>query len=155
MEIWLVRHGDAVSDHVDPERPLSTEGRREVEAVARAVARNGKVRPGAIIHSGKTRARETAEILAAALGATKALARGDDLAPESDPSVWAERLEGRADVMLVGHLPHMERLVSLLVGAPDDSATARLVTGTVVCLTREARAETWSIAWMVTPALGA
>src|SRR5262245_32137331 len=105
MEVWLVRHGDAVSDRVDPERPLSAEGRGEVAAVARALARGGRVRPTAIVHSGKTRARQTAEILAAALGPPGALERADDLAPEADPTAWAARLDGRSGVMLVGHLP--------------------------------------------------
>src|SRR6185436_20755917 len=99
--VWLVRHGHAVSDQVDPERPLSAEGRTEVEAVARALAKSGRVRPTAIVHSGKTRARQTAEILASALGKTAALERGDDLAPEADPAAWAERLVDRSAVMLV------------------------------------------------------
>jgi phosphohistidine phosphatase len=151
MNIWLVRHGNAVSDTVDPERPLSAEGRREVEAVARVLTRAGGIRPAAVIHSGKTRARQTAEILAGALGVAEALEQADGLAPEADPAVWAKRLEKRSDVMLVGHLPHMEGLVALLVGAPTDAAPARLITGSVVCLTREGRHGPWSIAWMVTP----
>jgi phosphohistidine phosphatase SixA len=53
--------------------------------------------------------------------------------------------------MLVGHLPHLEELVAALVGAPPHTAPARLVTGAVVCLTREDGEATWSIAWMLTP----
>jgi phosphohistidine phosphatase len=150
MKVWIVRHGDAVSDAVDPERPLSSEGRREVAAVARVLSGSGKVRPSAVIHSGKTRARQTAEILAEALD-VRAVERADGLAPESDPSIWAERLEGRDGAMLVGHLPHMEGLVAQLLGAPDDAGLVRLVTGSVVCLVREAGQPTWTIAWLLTP----
>ena len=150
--VWLARHGAAVAGPVDDQRALSTEGRREVEAVARALARSGKVRPMAVIHSGKVRARETAEILAEALGATAALEQADGLMPQAAPSVWADRLAERADVMLVGHLPHMEGLVALLVGSADNPVV-RMVTGSVVCLTREEGHPTWSMTWMVTPTL--
>src|SRR5688572_18696399 len=111
MEIWLVRHGNAMPGKVDAERPLSAEGRSEVEAVARVLARAGGVRPDAVIHSGKKRALQTAEILAGVLRVPDALEQADGLAPESDPAVWAKRVDERAGVMLVGHLPHMEGLV--------------------------------------------
>jgi len=63
MHVYLVRHGDAKSEEVDPERPLSDRGWAEVERVAKHV---GQLRlPLAEIrHSGKLRARQTAETFA-------------------------------------------------------------------------------------------
>ena len=150
-KVWLARHGEAVAGPVDDQRALSATGKQEVEAVARTLARSGKVRPTAVIHSGKVRARETAEILAAALGVTT-LEQADGLAPQAEASVWAERLGTRSEVMLVGHLPHMEGLVARLVGNPDEPVV-RMVTGSVVCLTREEGQPTWSITWMVSPSV--
>ena len=37
MRVYLVQHGDAVPERLDPERPLSAVGRREVHAVARQI----------------------------------------------------------------------------------------------------------------------
>ena len=65
MRLYLVQHGDALPEQVDPERPLSAEGRRDVEAVARLLASAG-TRAVRVAHSGKLRAQQTAEVLAAA-----------------------------------------------------------------------------------------
>jgi phosphohistidine phosphatase len=54
MRLYLVQHGDAIPERVDPERPLSAEGRRDVEAVARLLASAG-TRAVRVAHSGKLR----------------------------------------------------------------------------------------------------
>ena len=61
--LYLVQHGEATKETEDPARPLTEHGRQEVVKVARALAR---VRLGVsvIAHSGKLRARQTAELLA-------------------------------------------------------------------------------------------
>ena len=64
MRLYLVQHGDAIPERVDPERPLSAKGRRDVEAVARLLASAG-TRAVRVAHSGKLRAQQTAEVLAA------------------------------------------------------------------------------------------
>jgi phosphohistidine phosphatase len=51
MRLYLVQHGDAVPERLDPERPLSAAGRREVEAVARLLASAG-ARVAQVVHSG-------------------------------------------------------------------------------------------------------
>src|SRR5688500_9788627 len=63
MRLYLVQHGEAVPEQVDPQRPLSEAGRRDVQAMARLLAGAG-IRPTRIVHSGKRRAQETAELLA-------------------------------------------------------------------------------------------
>src|SRR5688572_29245639 len=35
MRLYLVQHGEAVPEQVDPQRPLSEAGRRDVQAMAR------------------------------------------------------------------------------------------------------------------------
>jgi phosphohistidine phosphatase len=72
-----------------------------------------------VVHSGKTRARQTAEVWGGLLDSE--VEQGDALAPNDDPSTWVARLDAQAgDLMLVGHLPHLARVAGLLLtGAPD------------------------------------
>jgi len=100
--VCLVQHGEAVSEEVDPRRPLSERGRAEVERVASFLARAG-FRVSRIVHSTKLRARETAEILARHLGAPLEEAGG--LEPRADPKPWAEKLQSTGDLQeLAGYL---------------------------------------------------
>ena len=55
MRLLLVQHGEAVSDAVDPRKPLSPAGERDVRALA-AACRLHKLRARDIIHSGILRA---------------------------------------------------------------------------------------------------
>ena len=63
MNLYLMQHGLATSAEENPDRPLSDLGRSEIETVARWLRDTG-VRVGAIKHSGKTRAQQSAELLA-------------------------------------------------------------------------------------------
>ena len=66
MSIFLVQHGKSLSKGQDPEQGLSPQGVEDVKRIA-AVAQGYGVQVGSILHSGKKRAHETAEIFAAAL----------------------------------------------------------------------------------------
>ena len=135
MRAYLVRHGEAKSEDVDPERHLTDRGGQDVRRVATEAVADLDVRPARIFHSGKARARQTAEIWAGLVGAD--VAEGNDLAPNDDPSAWAQRLDGeRGDVMIVGHLPHLERLVGLLVTGDADRAVVGFPAGGLVVVDR-------------------
>src|SRR3954469_7788108 len=109
MRVYLVRHGEAKSEDVDPDRHLTDDGADAVERIARDAVKDSGVRPARIVHSAKARARQTAQIWAGLVGAEVSEAEG--LSPNDDPAVWATRLQDEPDdVMLVGHLPHLERL---------------------------------------------
>jgi phosphohistidine phosphatase len=140
MRLYLVQHGDALPEQTDSERPLSARGRRDVEAVARLLASNA-VRAERVAHSGKLRARQTAELLATALGPGVVLEAMAGLNP-NDPvePVTRSIAEWTSDAMLVGHLPFMGTLVAHLVVGDERKLVAAFVPGTVVCLERgEAR----------------
>jgi len=116
MRVLLVHHADAVGPGVDTQRQLSSLGRRQADEMAKAAAQIGFA-PAAIWHSGKLRARETAEsfLRACAPFAQFKMIRG--LQPE-DPPEWLRdelAVENR-DVLLVGHMPHIARLTALLSG---------------------------------------
>jgi phosphohistidine phosphatase len=151
MDLYLVQHGEAHSEEEDPVRPLTARGRLEVERIARAAARAG-LAPRRIAHSGKLRARETAEILAGALTPAEGVREMPALGPKDDPAAIRSVLEEATDsLMLVGHLPHLCRVASLLlVGDPEREIVAFRMGG-VVCLGRER--EAWRVRFVLTPEL--
>lgn len=145
MRLYLVQHGQAKSEEQDPERPLSENGEREVEGIAVHVT----LKVEEILHSPKLRARQTAGILSAHIGAPAREIEG--IKPLDDPRIAKELVESSGqDLMLVGHLPHLDRLSSLLLTGDDGAGVIRFRMGGVVCLERE---EKWKLAWAIVPGL--
>ena len=149
MEVYLVRHGEATSEAEDPLRPLSQRGRLEVTRVARAAARAG-VSVGIVCHSGKLRARQTAEILAEHLEPGKGTSAIAGLAPHDDPEAARRLIEQATEpVVLVGHLPHLSRLVSLLLVGEPGREIVTLHAGGIAALGR--REAGWRLLWLMSP----
>ena len=114
MRVVLVHHSQAVGPEVDPQRPLSTAGHQHAATLARRLKRDALV-PRAIWHSGKLRARQTAEafLLACAPSAEFKMVRG--LLPDDPPEWLRDELAAEdRDVLLVGHIPNIMRLSALL-----------------------------------------
>jgi phosphohistidine phosphatase len=150
LTCFLVRHGAAAPGADDRERPLTAGGAREVAMVAQALARR-RVAVEEIRHSGLRRARETAEILADALRPAGGVCAVTGLAPDDDPAVAAAELALAAGpVMLVGHLPHLDRLLATLVGPA--AAGIQFSPGTVVGAVREGAS--WRVGLRLVPAGG-
>src|SRR5918999_3869936 len=146
MRLYLVQHGDAVPEQVHAERPLSAAGRRDVEAVARLLASKG-MRAERVAHSGKLRARQTAELLTAALAPGIAPEIMAGLNPNDPVEPLARTIsDWTSDMMLVGHLPFMRKLVARLVAGDERTLVAAFVPGTVVSL-EQGEAGHWAITW--------
>ena len=143
--IYLVQHGKAFDERVDPERSLTPEGIEESRRVATHLAKVG-VKVAVVYHSGKKRARQTAEIFAQVLGARAE--EKDGLNPNDDPAIWAERLSTLDEVMIVGQLPHLSRLASLLVVGNTEVPIVEFRYSGVVALTRTPK---WVVKWLLTP----
>ena len=151
MRLYLVQHGEAKSKEEDPERPLAEKGRKEVSKIARFLNEHTDVRPVAIHHSGKTRAQETAVMLAETISPRQGVSEADGLNPLDDPGIWADRLStADHDTMLVGHLPHLEKLAGRLLCGDEERPVVAFRMGGVVCLTRDETGH-WSLAWMLVP----
>src|SRR2546428_812322 len=118
VHLFLVHHGDAVGPEVDARRPLSTRGQQEVARAAADAAARG-ARPAVVWHSGKLRARQTAEAFWRACNALAEFSATRDLQPD-DPAEWIrDRLRDETrDVLIAGHFYHLPRLVGLLTGGP-------------------------------------
>lgn len=150
MKLYLVRHGEAVSRDVDPERPLSERGRGDVRSVGAQLAKAG-ARASILLHSGRQRARETAELLGPSIGARERTQRDSGIDANDATEPFAREVEQwAADAMVVGHLPFMGKLVSRLVAGDEEASTVGFHAGTAVCLEREG-AGPWSIAWVIHP----
>ncbi|MGE0450730.1 MAG: histidine phosphatase family protein [Vicinamibacterales bacterium] len=119
--LYLVHHGEALDAIVDSRRPLSPRGRVATERLAQEAAERG-VQPAAVWHSGKRRAKETAEIYWRACNALADLAAVRDLQPGDPAGAMRDRIAGEPrDIMIVGHYPHLPALWALLVG--DEATT--------------------------------
>ena len=148
---YLVRHGEAKADMEDSARPLSDRGRDEIQRVARHAAILG-LEVAQIRHSGKVRARQTAEILAGHLAPRLGIRQIEGLAPGDAPDRARAELEAAGEpLMLVGHLPHLSRLVSALVLGDNEEEIIWPDTGTMVCLAKTERG--FRLLWVLTPEL--
>ena len=150
--LYLVQHGEAVSKEIDPDRPLSNEGKDAVMRLATFLSNQG-ISVDRVLHSGKTRARETAEIFAKSIaesGLTEAIS---SINPNDPVEKFVTDIEGlTAPTMIVGHLPFMAKLVSQLILHSDDVALVEYQPGSVVCLNK-AEHNNWIINWMIRPEL--
>jgi len=117
MQLYLMRHGEADSELTDGQRLLSDRRRNDIQRVAALVKANIGITVNTVFHSGKTRARETAQMFSSYVTLSDPIEIDDHLSPNADPEIWKDRLVGeRENLMLVGHLPHLNRLVPLFVG---------------------------------------
>jgi phosphohistidine phosphatase len=150
MSIYLVQHGKNRPKDVDPDKGLSDEGRNEVERIA-TVAEGYGVPVTGIVHSGKTRARQTAEIFDQALAPADGTSAADGMGPLDDVEAFAEGLDPASSRMYVGHLPFMEKLAAYLVTGTSDRPVFKFQNGGIVGLDREPEADTWVIRWALMP----
>ena len=149
MKLYLVQHGDAVDRTVDPDRPLSEQGVHDVKAIA-GVLRAAGIRVDRVWHSGKHRAGQTAAILAGVIAPSMTVEPVDGIRPNDAVAVFAEDADvWDQDTLVVGHLPFMARLVSLLVTGDPEQQLVNYSPGSVVCLER--RATHWIVSWMLRP----
>jgi phosphohistidine phosphatase len=146
MQLFLVHHGDAVGPDIDPQRPLSREGKAHVERVAADAARRG-AKPAVVWHSGKLRAKQTAEAFWRACNPLAELSATRHLQPDDPPAWIAERFHEGRDVLIAGHFPHLPRLLMLLTGASDERA---FPPHGVVALTSDDEGKTWTEVWRLT-----
>ena len=152
MKIYLVQHGEAAAKEVEPERPLTEQGMKEVQRIAGALKRAG-VEVKRVIHSGKLRAQQTAEILAIEIAPRLQLETSDLINPNDNPGAFDLQTDvGNTDAVVVGHLPFMAKLVSHLVTGVESQTLVAYQPGSIVCLELIEK-DNWQINWMLRPEL--
>ena len=148
--LYLMQHGDAVSKDVDASRPLSETGRAQIGRVADLLQSRGH-RPVRVFHSGKLRAKQSAEIVATAFAPNLLCVEMGGLSPMDSPDDLIDELSERTeDLLLVSHMPLVARLVSGLVGGSEDNTIVAFLPGSIACLVRN-EDQSWVIDWFLRP----
>lgn len=151
MRLYLVRHGKAEFGPEEADRKLSERGHADVEAMARHLATQ-ELRVERVIHSTLTRARQTAEILGAALAPKVQLEEMAGIEPWGDVEDFAQAVEGwDQDALVCGHEPFMGLVASLLLVGDPHAEVVAVKTGTVMALERAPLSPRWQLRWMLTP----
>ena len=148
MKLYLMRHGLAKSKHADLQRGLTDRGVREVKHIADHLAKR-HVTADVIWHSGKNRARQTAEIVADHITCSDDIVQRDGILPDDPISPIVGTLGAMTeDVMLVGHLPFIDDLAAQLIGQhPTGCMTS---CAGVMCLRRDDAGQ-WRCEWAIDP----
>ena len=150
MKLYLVQHGEALTKEVDPGRPLSPQGEQDIKRLADFLYRH-EVTVATVVHSGKMRAHQTAEILAEKIllrGEAEAVKGIDPNDPVEDFSRKCRQLKD--DTLVVGHLPFLAKLVSYLTTGNDQPVIVGYVPGSIVCLEMDPD-RNWRVSWMLRP----
>ena len=127
MLLYLVQHAEARSEEDDPRRDLTEKGRMDIEAVSHHLKRL-KVEVKQILHSGKTRAHTTANILGEHLQPSAGVSEAPGLAPMDDPGIWAD----------------------LLMSGNKERSVINFQMGGAVQL-QHMEADQWALDWMIVP----
>jgi phosphohistidine phosphatase len=148
MKTYLVQHGKCVSKEENPERPLSTRGIAEIDVMADVLKSIG-VSVDLLYHSGKKRAVQTAQLILSKIECDR-IGERKGLAPLDDVSdVGGEVQAKKNTLMIVGHLPNLSKLASLLITGNASREVVHFQQGGVLCL--EENEKTWAVKWMLVP----
>ncbi len=147
MQIYLVQHGISNPKDQDPEQGLSPEGEKDARRIAET-AGNYQIPVQGILHSGKKRAEQTARIMSETLNPEISVETAPGLGPLDDVQAWKEKLHELDRFMLVGHLPFMQRLASLLVAGDQENRVIKFQNAGIVCLEQE---QGWHVKWALMP----
>jgi len=149
MRLYLIRHGISLPEEKDPEKSLSQEGKEQTQKIAEFL-KTKSVKVDAIWHSPKLRAIQTAQIISKSIFCPEIQER-NDLNPLDSVEKFPEEIQSlNKDLMIVGHLPFLQKLASLLLSGSETNQFISYKNSGVVCLEYT---DTWKIAWMVTPEL--
>ncbi len=154
MHLYLAQHGAALDKTVNPDRPLSPDGVTNVKHVAAMLAASG-ISPARILHSGKTRAMETAALFGESLPSASPAEAVPGIAPNDAVEAFAVTTAAwNQDVLICGHQPFMGRLASYLLCGNAVILTLDYVPGAVAALARNEN-DGWRLSWFLRPEIRA
>jgi phosphohistidine phosphatase len=149
VNLYLVQHGLSLLEEQDPKRPLSKEGKKQTLKIA-GFLKKRKIAVDCLWHSTKLRSIQTAQIISKSIKCSEAQER-DDLNPLDPVDKFPEKIESlNKHLMVVGHLPFLQKLASLLLSGAETKELVAFENSGVVCLEY---LDAWKIAWMITPGL--
>ena len=157
--IYIIRHGDALplggEARRDADRPLTTRGEEDIRRAGKFLA--GLDRNLRRIHcSPLLRARQTAELIASAIGGKTDVRPTESLAPGFRPVLLMEELHGSGkaeSVAVVGHQPDLSILLAYLIECEAASALS-FPPGAIACIELSGGpAPDPTLQWLLTPDL--
>ncbi|MCK5311705.1 MAG: phosphohistidine phosphatase SixA [Desulfobacteraceae bacterium] len=148
MALFLVQHGLSLPKDKDPDKGLSKKGLEDTKKIAE-VAKAYKIPVSMILHSGKNRAEKTALIFNETLDLKEPCKKMQGIKPLDDVKAIGDKIDPNANIMLVGHLPFMEKLVSYLITENEDLKIYKFQNSGIVCLDNEDNR--WFIKWTLNP----
>ncbi len=158
IDLFVLRHGEAGNRMTvaekDSERPLTPEGRAEMQKTAKSLKALG-LQTDRIYTSPLRRARETAEIVAKVLK-IPTLEEWDELKPDGSKAALYRKLarvEQNSRLILVGHEPYLTSMIGEIIGTT--SAKIVLKKGGVgkVRITSFTPRISGELRWLLTPKL--
>lgn len=150
MKIYLVHHVDALSAEQDPQRHISPKGRDQADRLGSRLQALGAA-PTRILHSDKQWTIDTAERIAAKLGASDKTAKTAYPINTSDPIApfMAEIAANNGDIMMCGHVDYLLRSASHLVCGDESRKVFEFKPGNGTALCLEGNGNNWAMiyAW--------
>ena len=148
MNLYILQHGEAVAKEIDPERPLSEQGIRDIRILALHMQNMG-VQLGNVFHSGKLRAQQSARLVAETISPGIQPLQTEGLNPNDDPTAIIGDIEQmNENILIASHMPFVSRLCSTLLTGTTEAEFAS-VPGTLFCL--EKAEDKWRLAYMLRP----
>jgi phosphohistidine phosphatase len=153
MKVYLMRHGEAAAKAGEAEPALTLNGERQADESARVLLRHG-AKVEVVYHSGKRRARETAQLVAAKIDPPRGSVSREGLCPDDSPFELAGAIEDLPEpTLFVAHLPLLDQVAGLLVEGNGGASVVGFAPGEVACLERVAPGE-WRLDWKHRPKSG-
>jgi phosphohistidine phosphatase len=160
MELYILRHAIAQERSTpgiksDFDRPLTPDGEQKLRRVAKAM-RNLELSFDLVLASPYMRARETAELVAAAFGIVKRLQLRDSLGADGNPREFIAELMARQpapqSVLVVGHEPYLSTMATLLLtGALKSCLTLKKAGLCKLSIERLSGGRCAQLEWLLTP----
>lgn len=149
MRIYLIQHGEAKREEEDPERGLTEKGKEDIKKSGKFLNKLN-VKVNNIWHSGKKRAEESALILKECLSFEGEIEKIDGINPMDEPEGIYEKLKNLdCDLIIVGHLPNLSKLASLLLTQDKNKDIISFKMASVLCL--EKKEEIFEVNFFITP----
>ena len=119
MKLYLMRHGEAEGVYEGDGPSLSARGESEVSQIGEALS-SKKIQLDHIYHSGKMRAKQTADIVRGKFSADIPISKKEGLKPNDPVPVFAKDLNDESgNILVIGHLPFVSKLTSYLLAESE------------------------------------
>lgn len=147
--LYLMQHGKNVPEEENEDKPLSDEGKKETQAAADFISKR-QIKVDFIWHSKKLRAVETAKIILSAVSEAQLIEK-DNINPTDPVREIPGIIEAaEKDILIVGHLPFLQKLLSLLLAGDDNKQIHNFKNSGLLCLDKKGA---WALQWAIIPAI--